>query len=614
MRRPIASLLGVLLLAGLAVSPAAAATARSAAHAPKVAIIVGPVGALTDNYRAYANQAAAEALRWTPDVVQVYSPNATWPAAKAAMSGASVVVYLGHGNGFPNPYRSSLATATEDGLGLNPIAGADDGSHQYFGEARIASEVKLARHAVVVLSHLCYASGNSEPGNTDPTLDVAIARADNYAAGWIAAGADAVIADSFGNLAPYMRDLLSTDDSIRRIWAGQPGAHGNVSTYRSVRTAGYPVLLDTDTKTAGYHRSLVGRLGLRASDVRSGAPRTVAIGTLDALPPAGPSLVGSGITLGTPEIAGNPVVGTKVGLMIPLSVAAGVTVPRNVQIGVRWDPILVSPSTGASTATSSGTSSAAGSAAVSEDGSALTPDANAAPNPGATASTTSTAPTDATASGEARDSTQSQDADLVVPETLGQVVTVAPARKTKGGLIVATRVPDAPGLYRLVTTIHDSDGVAYDAPTQALVPGLIVRVTATTSALVLASPTALVAAGAGFSIEATVVNTGRTTWAVPGLIDPRRPGGPREADPPQLVARWIALGDGIAPTDTTVAALPLAIKPTDTTVATLDLTSPMQAGVYLVLLDVVVPEAGSLIALGNAPTFVTIVVGGGDSP
>ena len=36
--------------------------------------------------------------------MKVYSPNATWSAVKAALQGASIVVYMGHGNGFPSPY------------------------------------------------------------------------------------------------------------------------------------------------------------------------------------------------------------------------------------------------------------------------------------------------------------------------------------------------------------------------------------------------------------------------------------------------------------------------------------------------------------------------------
>ncbi len=59
----------------------------AAAPVPKVAIIVGPVGGTTDYYRGLADEAARAASAAGAEVVKVYSPNATWPAVKAAFSG-----------------------------------------------------------------------------------------------------------------------------------------------------------------------------------------------------------------------------------------------------------------------------------------------------------------------------------------------------------------------------------------------------------------------------------------------------------------------------------------------------------------------------------------------
>ena len=172
-------------------SSSAAALPGSVAAAPaepRVAVIVGPAGDLTDLYRSIGTAAAREARRWTSDVVTVFSPDATWPAVKRALRGASIVVYLGHGNGWPSPYRDALYPQTQDGLGLNPVAGGGDTAHQYFGEAFLAREVRLAPGAVVLLHHLCYASGNSEPGLPEGSLDVGRQRVDNYAAGWLRVG------------------------------------------------------------------------------------------------------------------------------------------------------------------------------------------------------------------------------------------------------------------------------------------------------------------------------------------------------------------------------------------------------------------------------------------
>ena len=152
----------------IAVAGAVAPVAASA-RVPRVVIVVGPVGSLTSYYRGLANEAAAEAaVGRAPQVTKVYSPNATWPAVRHALEGASIVVYLGHGNGWPSPYRDALYPPTQNGFGLNPVAGGDDSAHQYFGESSV-DNVKLAPNAVVVLSHLCYASGNSEPGLAEGT-------------------------------------------------------------------------------------------------------------------------------------------------------------------------------------------------------------------------------------------------------------------------------------------------------------------------------------------------------------------------------------------------------------------------------------------------------------
>jgi rare lipoprotein A len=243
----------------------------AAAGAPKVVIIVGPVGATTASYKADADAAAAEALKYTPDVVKLYSPNATWDAVKAALQGASVVINMGHGNGFPSPYATTLQPDREDGLGLNPVAGVDDSAVTYWGEQYLASDIRLAPNAVVVLAHLCYASGSSEPGRTDPTQAVAQERVDNFAAGWLAAGARAVIAEAYGGAAAnYVTSLFTAHDTIGNIWATSFSHQGNTFSFPSTRTPGMTAQMDPDTATGKYYRSIVGDLNL-ASDAVVGA-------------------------------------------------------------------------------------------------------------------------------------------------------------------------------------------------------------------------------------------------------------------------------------------------------------------------------------------------------
>ena len=176
MRKTVAAL-ALVLIAALAVAVPSAAAATGD---PKVVIVVGATHGATAGYRADADVAYAEARKYTPNVVKVYSPNATWAKVKAAAVGASVVIYLGHGNGWPSPYTYDPAYTTKDGFGLNATAGAGDSNNKYYGEPYIAT-LDLAPGALVILNHLCYASGNSEPGNPEPSITVARQRADNYA-------------------------------------------------------------------------------------------------------------------------------------------------------------------------------------------------------------------------------------------------------------------------------------------------------------------------------------------------------------------------------------------------------------------------------------------------
>ena len=58
--------------------------------------------------------------------------------------------------------------------------------------------------------------------------------------------------------------------------------------------------------------------------------------------------------------------------------------------------------------------------------------------------------------------------------TTGFAAPLGPMMATRlpsGGISVPVTVPSTPGLYRLVATVHQPDGVAYDAATQALVFG-----------------------------------------------------------------------------------------------------------------------------------------------
>lgn len=269
MRKSAIALVLVLLASLGAMVPSTTSAAE-----PKVVIIVGATHGATSSYRSYADRAYAEAIKYTSNVVKVYSPNATWARVKAAVAGASVVIYMGHGNGWPSPYTFDPSYRTKDGFGLNATEGAGDSNNVYYGEPYV-STLDLAPGAVILLHHLCYAAGNSEPGQAEPSVSVARQRVDNYAAGFLKAGAAAVIADGHAGPEGYIQALFTTQQPLESMWANQSNANGNIVSFPSVRTPGATAYQDPRTPTSGFYRSIV----VRSSGVVVGEPPVTGVTT-----------------------------------------------------------------------------------------------------------------------------------------------------------------------------------------------------------------------------------------------------------------------------------------------------------------------------------------------
>jgi hypothetical protein len=261
-----AALPGTLALPGISnVVPARAATTSNA----KVVIIVGATHGSTSKYRGYANEAYKEAIRYTSNVKKVYSPNATWSAVKSATKGASIVIYFGHGNGWPSPYTYDPEYKTKDGFGLNSSAGNGDYNNKYYGEPYV-STLDLADNAIILLHHLCYAAGNSEPGHAEPSVTTAKKRIDNYGAGFLRTKARAVLADGHAGPVAYLRAIFTTNQTIESLWRTAPSANGNVKTFAGTRSAGATAFMDPKTSTSGFYRSLIGDPSLTTMEITGG--------------------------------------------------------------------------------------------------------------------------------------------------------------------------------------------------------------------------------------------------------------------------------------------------------------------------------------------------------
>jgi Fibronectin type III domain len=266
------ALLALLMTTSIAaVRPARAATTTTTL---KAVLIVGPSGLDATN-KSDADSVAAKAAGYGMAVTKVYTPHATWSAVLNNIQGANLVIYWGHGNGWPSPY-GPYQENSKDGFGLN----ATDGSStvQYYGGNYIRSYVNLAPNAIVGLSHACYTAGNGEPGMAMPTYDVARQRVDNFAASFLYAGARDVFGLETGSFTYVLDGLFLTTKTMDGIFS-TPGSGGlayygfvgwNDKYFDSARMPGYKNHMDPES-AAGYRRALTGNMSMTTVDWKSGA-------------------------------------------------------------------------------------------------------------------------------------------------------------------------------------------------------------------------------------------------------------------------------------------------------------------------------------------------------
>jgi len=566
--------IAVTILAATAIAVPAAAASR----VTRVAVIVGPAGSVTPRYRALADDAAKVARDAGAQVVTVYSPNATWPAVKRAVEGASIVVYLGHGNGWPSPHRNSLYPRTQNGFGLNPVGGRNDREVQYFGEASI-EKLTMASNAVVVFSHLCYASGNSEPGIAEGTPADAVQRVDNYAAGFIRAGARAVVAETALGPAYYVKSILRGRGSVEAIWNAAPTANGHTFAVASSRTPGYTLQLDPNRVASGFVRSLVSR-GVTAAQVRAGAAGVPGV----VGPPPLPSLVKERVRFKEPAFDALPIAGTSTSLTLAIAKGRVDRVPAGTEVSIRWDPIIL-------------------------DNPVPTPKPDPTPEP-STGPVSNWAPTTQTPIPDA------PEVDLVIPEAEGSVVEPVKVVRESSGLRLTVAYPKAPGLYRLTALLHTAEGVAYDDATQGLLTPVLVRVGSEIAAAYGAPSTLKLEAGDTVKVPVRVLNSGSQRWDTEIASQPTTTDGLRRAPsrmitvPARLVATWVSTDGHAVPVPANVALAESVSAPGGVVETEVELVVPGDPGEYLLLIDVISAANGPLSSLGSEPAIVRVTVAG----
>ena len=231
---PAFRLFAAAMLAMVFVAPLAAPTpARSADTPIKVALIVGPMGSSqTSSNRQHADQIASYAQSMGATVAKAYSPNATYSKVRAAVAGANIIVYYGHGSGYPNPYHKSLLADRNNGWGLNTTTTHGDqdswANHTlvYCGEKALrgqltsndgadqrkycgAGAIAPAPGFVMVYVGSCYTAGGNEPQNPLATNSDARAHASYYSRPMFQLGASGYFA---GHTMGIVQDLLANPD------------------------------------------------------------------------------------------------------------------------------------------------------------------------------------------------------------------------------------------------------------------------------------------------------------------------------------------------------------------------------------------------------------------
>jgi hypothetical protein len=149
-----------------------------------------------------------------------------------------------------------------------------------------------------------------------------------------------------------------------------------------------------------------------------------------------------------------------------------------------------------------------------------------------------------------------------------------------------------------------------------MLPGLIVRVTGDVDAEVIAPAAVSLARGAATTLSLWTANLGKDAWGVKGKHEGRDPRAWTSGTSARMVGQWVALGGLDDPTQAaaavaasvTPAALPVALKAGKPVLVGLPLFVPSVPGEYLLVLDILTPDHGSIVANGVEPTIIHVTV------
>jgi photosystem II stability/assembly factor-like uncharacterized protein len=207
---------------------------------PKAVLIVGPIDAPINQ----DTQAAIEAMEikatlledYGFQVVRLYHPNATWQNIRDNLSGASIVLYWGHGFGYNPGDTNYLSTGgSNNGFCItdpNNLNGATLATQDM-----LIAYSQLAKNAVV-MNFACYSAGSSASDSFVVSEDVAKRRVNDYSYTFLTIGAAAYFPG--GDWSYYLNYMLSSPLDHTTGSAYQTGPGYDPATLRAYNHSQYP--------------------------------------------------------------------------------------------------------------------------------------------------------------------------------------------------------------------------------------------------------------------------------------------------------------------------------------------------------------------------------------
>lgn len=236
---------------------------------PKAVLIVGPVDPPKNVQTSAMILEAIEVAKGLREhgvrVITLFHPNATWKNVKRYSQGANIFMYWGHGfNESANPTGSA-----DDAYGI-VLSSQDLNDYVLVSRDELRSEITLAPHSAVILSHTCYAAGDNQ---SERYINASKARryVINYSKTFLAMGAEAYFASNFsGSSQEYINNIFYGSNDMKEIFSSTNVFNETNLIDSRYPTTGYRLMLDPvhdqDQKYI-FSQAFAGKPDLKARDV-----------------------------------------------------------------------------------------------------------------------------------------------------------------------------------------------------------------------------------------------------------------------------------------------------------------------------------------------------------